>query len=643
MGERLRLAGIESTAQRKRTDAQHNLPRTRVPHSSDRDIPTSPAAVSATEWAWLAAAVVAGAVLRLAFPGRMAVEHFDEGVYASNVLFGAESSFQYPGREFFAPPLLPTVIEWLHIGWSLTGLTPPGWLPMVPALVCGMATIPSLWWIARRWFSPHAGVAAAWLIALCEFHAFYSRTALTDVPLTFCLMWAVYWFGRALAFPPGSPGTAVPGSLRATAFAGALTAAAWWTKYNGWLPIAIAATAVALCLLITRAPRQAWAGTVVVGTLATLIAVALWLPVLWDCQDVGGYRAIAANHRGYVDGWGAWLTNAVQQFEIHGGAYAGWATLVGIAAPTLIAVLLGWCHGHGVFDVAVRSGREHGHAADGVTVAPTTTDWHRLAGLVINATIVAFRPGSWLPIAFGTAAVCSLLALRRAARERTFDLAWSASLVLVWVMSLVVVTPLYRAYPRLLIPLIVGSLLGASLFWRRGWVDFIAPALRRTWWLGPAIALSLALGVLAVRGSTAWEDRSGYRAASRALSDRSTYGWDDRAGGALVYVISEPGFFYNLRTAGVPAATVGDFRFLDHPVPDAQVFVAAGPLIGGAPGGSAAWDAVRDQFALMGEVEGPPLSSLVRFDQSQDRAQQSAVDRGSERYALYRWTGPAEH
>ena len=63
-----------------------------------------------------------------------------------------------------------------------------------------------------------------------------------------------------------------------------------------------------------------------VCAIAAVIAVVLWSPVLWDCEEVGGYFAVAANHRGYVEGWSAWLKNARLQFEEHGGTYAGWIT-----------------------------------------------------------------------------------------------------------------------------------------------------------------------------------------------------------------------------------------------------------------------------------------------------------------------------
>ena len=80
----------------------------------------------------LAGAILLGAILRLAYPGRMAIEHFDEGVYASNFWFGAEEGYEYPARHLYAPPLLPAAIEWTMILASLCGIRPTGLIPMIP-------------------------------------------------------------------------------------------------------------------------------------------------------------------------------------------------------------------------------------------------------------------------------------------------------------------------------------------------------------------------------------------------------------------------------------------------------------------------------------------------------------------------------
>ena len=65
---------------------------------------------------WLEAGLLTGLVglgvaLRFAFVGRLAIEHFDEGVYASNVWFDGSDGFGYPQVGLYAPPLLPLTIE----------------------------------------------------------------------------------------------------------------------------------------------------------------------------------------------------------------------------------------------------------------------------------------------------------------------------------------------------------------------------------------------------------------------------------------------------------------------------------------------------------------------------------------------------
>lgn len=264
-------------------------------------------------------AIILGAVLRLGTLSTIAVEHFDEAVYASNLLFSGEDGNEFPLRQFYAPPLLPAAIEWTTIfGQMLFGSTPTWW-PMLPGLLAGLATIPSAWWILRQWFGPAAGVAAALLIACDEFHASFSRTALTDVPLSFFVLWAVYWFWRALP----------TGEFRPAILAGTFTALAWWTKYNGWLPLAIAAAGGMLWQLALPAGERNWRRCLRNWSLAAVTALTLWSPVLWDCQKVGGYAKVAENHRGYVTGLPQWLPNLVQGCASL-NEFTGWITLAGI-------------------------------------------------------------------------------------------------------------------------------------------------------------------------------------------------------------------------------------------------------------------------------------------------------------------------
>src|SRR2546423_1359882 len=100
------------------------------------------------ELALLSAILLIGIVLRLVAFARSAVEHFDEGVYASNIYFGPPD-FAYPQQRFFAPPLLPALIE----AGMIAGL-PPNVAALLPSFIAGCVTIVALWGLGRPRFSP---------------------------------------------------------------------------------------------------------------------------------------------------------------------------------------------------------------------------------------------------------------------------------------------------------------------------------------------------------------------------------------------------------------------------------------------------------------------------------------------------------
>jgi hypothetical protein len=128
------------------------------------------------------------------------------------------------------------------------------------------------------------------------------------------------------------------GDLRSAVIAGAVTAVAWWTKYNGWLPLAIGVSGgmAAECLMPKN--QRCWAATL--RTLAIIVATAagLWSPVLWDCASVGGYSAVAANHRGYLQPWSDWFRNLSHQGQ-NLAVYFGPVSWLGL----VIACAFPWC------------------------------------------------------------------------------------------------------------------------------------------------------------------------------------------------------------------------------------------------------------------------------------------------------------
>jgi dolichyl-phosphate-mannose-protein mannosyltransferase len=267
---------------------------------------------------------LAGFALRAAYPSRLAVEHFDEGVYASNYWFGQEEDYRYPNQFLYAPPLLPSLIE---LVFTLFGSSNAG--AMVVNILAGSLTVPLLWWVGRCWFGPSAGLAAMTLCAFSDIHIFFSRTALTDVLLCFLLVAAVYLIRKALLDPT---------PVRFFG-AGLVSSLAWWTKYSGWLPLAVGGSGIFIFALArirgdSLRARYSGANPIAVRKLCwrwgiiAATAVVLWLPFLWSIQDRGGYAAVAANHRGYLVPWRETLA-ACQMQMLNYAQLAGWPTLFG--------------------------------------------------------------------------------------------------------------------------------------------------------------------------------------------------------------------------------------------------------------------------------------------------------------------------
>src|SRR5262245_51133797 len=130
-------------------------------------------------WVELALVVVVSLVgfgLRATMPGRMAVEHFDEGVYASNFFFsGDKGDERYPNQYLYAPPLVPILIELTMVAFGASNFA-----ACALSIIAGSLTVPLVWWVGRQWFGAASGLTAATLLALSDVHILFSRTALTD-------------------------------------------------------------------------------------------------------------------------------------------------------------------------------------------------------------------------------------------------------------------------------------------------------------------------------------------------------------------------------------------------------------------------------------------------------------------------------
>jgi len=514
----------------------------------------------------IAALLLLGGWLRFAKADQMAVEHFDEGVYASNVWFEGTQVDRYPMQHLYAPPLLPAAIEWVVL---FGGPQVP--MPMLVNLVAGTLTIVAVWWTGRTWLGSVGGITAASLCAFSDFHVLYSRTALTDPLLCLWLVAAVFCIGeghRKL-------------SLRWLLAGGLFTGLAWWTKYNGWLPLAIQFSGVAGWLIFGGREARRKMSRHLLGFVATAgTAVVIWLPVWKGLQPHGGYEVVAANHRGYLVGLSGWWDSLQRQYAAH-QFLEGLVAVFGVAYAAIWAVCLRLRFHEGGFTWNTESGKD---------AASRRFPAARFVLLLGAATLLA-----GLAVAFGTSLLLAVLTLAGFAQVFLMRRADNAAdrlpvwLLAAWFVGLMVATPFYRAYPRLSLPWLVAAWFGAGLCFERAatWLQSLSadekPSPGSKWIVG-GVGLLAAGAVLFFVGShrfaevrvPGWQNRGGFRPIAKEIVARSeSQTADDEAHSPgsgndpnsdpprfVIYVFGEPGLFYELSLQRKDSST----PFLVHPV-----------------------------------------------------------------------------
>ncbi len=540
--------------------------------------------------------VLVGFALRVAWPARMAVEHFDEGVYASNFFFSGERrDEQYPDQHLYAPPLVPLVIELAMVAFGTSNF-----VPMLVGVVAGGLTIPLIWWVGRRWFGPTAGLVAATLVALSDVHILFSRTALTDVPMCLFLVAAVHCFWVAQTTR----------NRLAVVLSGAFTGLAWWTKYNGWLPLAIGIAGAVPWKLIplsmgmrsgsasplnARATIWSLVRALLIWGGVAVVALIVWGPWLWSLQAKGGYAAVAANHRGYVVGFAGWTAAFVAQarkLSLLSGSLTGCSALV--AAFLALSRL---------------------RAAD-----PRFT-WNAM--LRNDVIYLAFPVLALLCVIEGGAVILAFLgmvgaviALFRAVEAGGQTVSQThgglaAWLLTAWILGLVVSVPLYTPYPRLTLPLLMAAWFGLGVLAdavvseiQRGaaapkpeakiepLLSSRRPGRQALSRARPILLLALGAGIVVSvtqrapweQGIIGWQPRAG-------LADHAPVIRDDVARSAgvdlqtgldqfVVYTYGEPALLFQLRRSGCfHVKPVKDLAvaYPDAPAPRLHSFVAFGP------------------------------------------------------------------
>lgn len=533
--------------------------------------------------------VLAGAALRLAYPSRMAVEHFDEGVYASNRWFPAPD-FHYPNRYLYAPPLLSELIEWSFV---LLGTT--NFAAMLPSLLAGILTVPLVWWVIRSWSGPRIALTAAILVAGSDLHIAFSRAALTDALLLFWMVAAVGTGGRAL----------VSRSWLWAIIGGVFAGLAWWTKYNGWLSLAIlGAGGLAWALFPgrpalsdpeTTPPTNSAIGDegrgrrvlMMVGLwgVITATAIAVWAPYWWSLQAKGGYAAVAANHRGYFVGWNGWMNSLSYQSE-NLWRFSGWTTIVSMALAVLLPSFL------------PLDGNRH-------------FTWN-VKELLLRLCMMCFMAGGivstgfWLLLCGGMAAITGMV---KNSQGRIAHGKPALSLVIwiqaAWFFGLLLATPLYTPYARLVLPWWLAAVLGTAMTasnWTRyaqlsttvpaeGTTAEPAPSWKRrvrvtTGCMGViGLAILLFSGrVVTLLGAPGWQLRTTCQMAARDVVTAIKQDAQLDAGSSLdqfaVYSYGEPAILFQLRLQGVAYVAPVEHLAFAKPgakLPPVPTYVLVGP------------------------------------------------------------------
>lgn len=518
----------------------------------------------------LLAIVVLAAVLRIQELDRVHIEHFDEGVYASNRWFTLEEEARYPNRHLYAPPLLPALLEWSQL---LLGTGSWGVLFLPVAL--GTLTVGLVWWLMRHWTGPVAALATAFIVAISEPHILYSRTALTDVPMIALMLIAIglAWQGIASS------------DWKRSLAAGIITGLCWSTKYNGWFPLAVSGAGLGTFSLfhVKRFggfPR-AWVSWLLICMAATIV----WIPAWSDLQQEGrgGYSAVQKNHSNYIEGSAKWVGNFQQQFD----------NLIWFESSSMRGILSGLLIVSGcvVFVGGVRFG-----ASDG-----KRNPLEFAVGTILVVAAIALAVGPFLPwhlILLAAALFGYVSRLREVIvppddRSLTADRLLATWFCLAWFVSLVIVTPLYHPYPRLALPLLVSIWIGFG-FAVEQCVHLLAKPFvsRETNWLLSICGVASLVLVILLRPSgpeaewkrNAWQPRDGVAEVASSIVRECERSRTDTSGENpyVIYTYAEPALFYQLcrlapqDVAIEPVSNLG-FVSTNSGQSKVAIFLATGP------------------------------------------------------------------
>lgn len=285
------------------------------------------------------------------------------------------------------------------------------------------------------------------------------------------------------------------------------------------------------------------------------IAAAAWSPCLLGLQSVGGYRAVADNHRRYVGPPENVIPTARTQFEAltylegSGGRFS-------VAIATLFVLLSSRLTGDRI-----------GIGQLGILMGLAATSIGTSSVFVVGLLATAW--GATLLVPSNFAGRLPLASWMTAA----------------WLAGLSLTTPFYTPYPRLTLPWLVVSWLAAGAFVaQKPIVQVGGRSLRSQRFILGGLAILLGGLFLSARVQTPIDGKIpsvGMRDAAREVAEVIRGDLELPAGGnldqAVVYIYGEPALLFQLRLAGVSCHPIQDLGFASGrgPIP-APTYVIIG-------------------------------------------------------------------
>ncbi|QDT95333.1 glycosyltransferase family 39 protein [Gimesia aquarii] len=553
-----------------------------------------------------------GGSFRCLFLSETAIEHFDEGVYASNLWFTPEQGAEYPGRYFYAPPLLPFLIE-----WSMVFLGSGSWGTFLPSLLSGILTVPLAWWVARNWFGPAAGLVALTLAGLSDLHLVYSRAALTDVTLGFFLLLSVYLIWKSY----------LSRDWKWPVLAGLTIGAGWATKYNGWLPLAVGLSGMLPWLFIYRRQLDSKTSCFLRWSVIACIAFLVWLPVLMGLQKWGGYSVVAANHSRYVVGFSGWLDSFSRQVDNH-KLLEGTPGYIGIGLVCLVLCLL--LHMLKVQRQLVLNARSQTDRSTwNVIIVGVLAALPLIAVYVLGVSptlaVLGFL-GIFLQLLFASKHTGQKQSETDELDSESLKRSLAAWLLAAWFCGLFLTTPLYYPYPRLTIPWTISAWLGTAAL--AGWIEqrsrsslfsFLSDKEKKRFSFIPAISVIMILIItlcIMPWSVVAWQPRNGLAKVSQNVLTDIRAETGAGVSDSILYIYAEPGLFFNLKAQGHSlTGPVADFEFLNSLPNSMPVYLLTGPHAAADADFQKKFQQVRDHFELVKSYDYSP-SLLVRLNQA---------------------------